>query len=136
MIFQHYSGLQEDFVNREGLAAKNKYEQVLALDTSEIRAYNGIRKILLSQKHKELQVIQLYQQASANIPTNLRIKRRLYSEYIKAALGNKKIIGHLNIPDGRILTYVKERYEELLLQNYPNKKNLEKELSKINKYIA
>ncbi|MFC4686127.1 tetratricopeptide repeat protein [Epilithonimonas pallida] len=117
-------------------AAKNKYEQVLALDTSEIRAYNGIRKILLSQKHKELQVIQLYQQASANIPTNLRIKRRLYSEYIKAALGNKKIIGHLNIPDGRILTYVKERYEELLLQNYPNKKNLEKELSKINKYIA
>ncbi|SDF51160.1 tetratricopeptide repeat protein [Epilithonimonas hungarica] len=117
-------------------AAKNKYEQVLALDASEIRAYNGIRKILLSKKHKELEVIQLYQQASANIPTNLRIKRRLYSQYTKAALGNKKITGQLNIPGGRILTYVKERYEELLLQNYPNKKNLEKELAKIDKYIA
>ena len=117
-------------------AAKTKYEQVLSLNASEIRAYNGIRKILLSKKNKELQVIQLYQQASANIPNDLRIKRRLYNQYAKAALGNKKIIGQLNIPGNRILTYVKERYEELLLQNYPNKKNLEKELIKINKYIA
>ena len=116
-------------------ASKIKYEQVLSLDPVEIRAYNGIRKILLSKKNKELQVIQLYQQAANNIPDNKRIKRRLYNQYSKIALGNEKIAAQLNIPN-RILVYVKEKYEELLLQNYPNRKNLENELAKINKYIA
>lgn len=116
-------------------AAKAKYEQVLTLDAAEIRAYNGIRKILLSKKNKELQVIQLYQQAASNIPDNKRIKRRLYNQYSKVAVGNKKVAAQLNIPN-RILVYVKNKYEDLLLQNYPNRKNLEKELAKINKCIA
>jgi hypothetical protein len=117
-------------------AAKTKYEQVLTLDATEIRAYNGIRKILLAKKNKELQVIQLYQQAVANIPNEKRIKRRLYNQYAKAALGNKKIVDQLNIPNSRPLLFVRQKYEEMLLQGYPNKKNLERELAKINKYIS
>lgn len=115
--------------------AKNKYQEVLSIDPTEIRAYNGIRKIFLAKKKQEYQVIQLYQQAVDNIPNNLRIKKRLYNQYIKVALGNKKVASQLNIP-GRILVYVKEQYEALLLQNYPGKKNLRKELEKVNKYIA
>ena len=72
--------------------AKNTYEEVLGLDPTEIRAYNGIRKILLNKKNREYQVIQLYEQALVNIPTNIRIKQRLYNEYFKVALGNKKIL--------------------------------------------
>lgn len=115
--------------------AKSKYQEVLAIDPAEVRAYNGIRKILLSKKNQESQVIQLYQQAANNIPNNLKIRRRLYSQYVKVALGNKKLIPQLNIP-GRILMHVKGQYETLLNQNYPNKKNLAKELAKINKYIT
>lgn len=118
-------------------AAKAKYEQILTIDASEIRAYNGIRKILLAKKNKELQVIQLYQQAATYMPTEGRFKQRLYNQYAKAALGNKKIISQLNIPNTRPLLFVKQKYEEMLvLQNCANKKNLEKELAKINKYIA
>ena len=117
-------------------AAKTKYEQALALDTSEVRAYNGIRKILLAKKNKELQVIQLYQQAISNLPNNVRFRQRLLNQYANAALGNKKILTQLNIPSSRPLLYVKEKYEEMLLQNCPNQKNIQKELAKINKYIA
>lgn len=113
--------------------AKNTYEEVLGLDPTEIRAYNGIRKILLNKKNREYQVIQLYEQALVNIPTNIRIKQRLYNEYFKVALGNKKILNQLNIP-GRPLFYVKEKYESLLLE-YPEKKNLENQIAKIQKYI-
>lgn len=113
--------------------AKNVYEDVLVIDPTEIRAYNGIRKILLSKKNKEYQVIQLYEQALANIPTNVRIKQRLYNEYFKAALGNKKVFQKLNI-SGRPLVYIKEKYESLLTEN-PGQKNLEKQLAKVQKYI-
>ena len=47
--------------------AKSIYQDVLAIDPTEVRAYNGIRKILLNKKNKEFEVIQLYQQAVDNI---------------------------------------------------------------------
>lgn len=113
--------------------AKTTYEQVLAIDPSEVRAYNGIRKILLNKKNKEFEVIQLYQQALTHIPNNLRIKRSLYNEYSKAALGNRKVLQQINIP-GRMLLHVKSKYEEMI-SAYPEKKNLQKQLEKIEKYI-
>jgi len=113
--------------------AKSTYQEVLAIDPTEVRAYNGIRKILLNKKNKEFEVIQLYQQAVANIPNNLRIRRSLYNEYSKAALGNKKVLQKINMP-GRMLLHVKSKYEEMIA-NYPEKKNLQKQLEKIEKYI-
>lgn len=121
--------------NGRYVRAKNKYEDVLDIDPSEIRAYNGIRKILLSKKNQELPVIELYQDALTNVPESKKIKRRLYNQYTKVALGNHKIVDQLDVPNERVLVFVKEKYEELLSQNYHNKKNLEKELEKINKYI-
>lgn len=113
--------------------AKNTYQEVLTIDPTEIRAYNGIRRILLNKKNKEFEVIQLYQRALTHIPNNLRIKRGLYNEYCKAALGNRKVLQKINIP-GRMLLYVKSKYEEMLVA-YPEKKNLQKQLEKIEKYI-
>ncbi len=114
--------------------AKSIYEEVLALDPAEIRAYNGIRKILLGQKNKEYEVVKLYEQALINIPSNKRIKQRLYNEYFKAAIGNRKVLNKLNI-SGRPLVYVKQKYESLLLE-FPEKKNLESQIAKIQKYIS
>ena len=113
--------------------AKSTYQEVLTIDPTEIRAYNGIRRILLNKKNKEFEVIQLYQQALTHIPNNLRIKRSLYNEYSKAALGNRKVLQQINIP-GRMLLHVKSKYEEMIA-NYPEKKNLQKQLEKIEKYI-
>ena len=113
--------------------AKSTYQEVLTIDPTEVRAYNGIRKILLNKKNKEFEVIQLYQQALKHIPNNLRIKRSLYNEYSKAALGNRKVLQQINIP-GRMLLHVKSKYEEMIAA-YPEKKNLQKQLEKIEKYI-
>lgn len=113
--------------------AKSTYQEVLTIDPTEVRAYNGIRKILLNKKNKEFEVIQLYQQALTHIPNNLRIKRSLYNEYSKAALGNRKVLQQINIP-GRLLLHVKSKYEEMITA-YPEKKNLQKQLEKIEKYI-
>ncbi len=118
--------------NRLALARKT-YEDVLILDSAEIRAYNGIRKILLSQKKKEYEVIQLLKQALAKLPNNVRIEQRLYSEYFKAAIGNNKVLNKLDI-EGRLLVFVKNRYESLL-QQYPEKLNLQKQIDKVDKYI-
>ncbi|QBO59516.1 tetratricopeptide repeat protein [Chryseobacterium salivictor] len=113
--------------------AQTTYQEVLVIDPTEVRAYNGIRKILLSKKNKEYEVIQLYQQALIHLPNNLRIKRSLYNEYFKAALGNRKVLNKINI-SGRMLTYVKGKYEEII-ETYPEKKNLQKQLEKLEKYI-
>lgn len=115
--------------------AKTTYQQVLSLDETEIRAYNGIRKILLKEKHKELEVIQLYQQAISNLPNHFRLKRGLYGEYLRASIGNQKLFRQLNLTSGRPLSFVKEKYDALL-QERPDNKNLQKQVAKINKYIA
>ncbi|MEN2436825.1 hypothetical protein AAH994_15535 [Weeksellaceae bacterium A-14] len=113
--------------------ATRTYKQVLDIDPTEIRAYNGIRKILLNKKNKEYEVIQLYQKALVYFPDNIRIKRRLYNEYFKVAIGNKKVLQEINFP-GRLLLHVRNKYEEMLA-DYPEKKNLQKQLEKIEKYI-
>jgi hypothetical protein len=56
------------------------------------------------------------------------------SSCFKASLGNKKVFQKLNI-SGRALTYVKTKYEELLI-GHPEKKNIQNQLNKINKYIS
>ncbi|ROI14955.1 tetratricopeptide repeat protein [Epilithonimonas hominis] len=115
--------------------AKTTYQQVLSLDGTEIRAYNGIRKILLKEKHKELEVIQLYQQALSNLPNHFRFKRSLYGEYLRASIGNQKLFKQLNLTSGRPLSFIKQHFDTLL-QERPDNKNLQKQVAKINKYIA
>ncbi|HAP94967.1 MAG TPA: hypothetical protein DCP54_04300, partial [Chryseobacterium sp.] len=122
---------------RQGRFAKAKttYQQVLALDSTDLRAYNGIRKILLKEKHKELEVIQLYQQALSNLPNNLRFKRSLYGEYLRASIGNQKLFKQLNLTSGRPLSFVKQCFDTIL-QERPNNKHIQKQVAKIDKYIA
>ena len=115
--------------------AKSTYQQVLTIDGTEIRAYNGIRKILLKEKHKELEVIQLYQQALTNLPNHFRFKRSLNGEYLRASIGNQKLFKQLNLTSGRPLIFIKQQFESLL-QEKPDNKNLQKQLIKIDKYIS
>ncbi len=115
--------------------AKSTYQQVLTLDNTELRAYNGIRKILLKEKHKELEVIQLYQQALSNLPNNFRLKRSLYGEYLRSSIGNQKLFKQLNLTSGRPLSFVKQHFDSLL-QERPDNKNLQRQVAKIDKYIA
>ncbi|GGG43537.1 tetratricopeptide repeat protein [Epilithonimonas arachidiradicis] len=122
---------------RQGRFAKAKtiYQQILSIDNSELRAYNGIRKILLKEKHKELEVIQLYQQALSNVPNNFRLKRSLYGEYLRASIGNQKLFRQLNLTSGRPLSFVKQKFDDLLLE-HPNNKNIQNQVAKIDQYIA
>lgn len=113
--------------------AKNTYEQVLSIDPSEIKAYNGIRKVLLAKKNKEFEVIQLYQNAVTNLPNNLKFRQRLYNEFYNAAMGNKRVLHKLTI-SGSPLLFVKEKFEAMI-QEYPDRKNLIGQIAKINKYI-
>jgi len=122
---------------RQGRFAKAKttYQQILSIDSSELRAYNGIRKILLREKHKELEVIQLYQQALSNVPNNFRLKRSLYGEYLRASIGNQKLFKQLNLTAGRPLSFVKQQFYGLL-EERPHNKNIQRQVAKIDQYIT
>jgi len=82
--------------NGELTLATNIYNQVIALDSNEIRAYDGLRKVLLQNKYKELEVLQLYSTALNQNPTNLVLKERVAKEYMRLALGNTKYVNQLN----------------------------------------
>lgn len=113
--------------------AKEVYENILLLDPKEIRVYNGLRKILLRGKNKEFEVIKLYERALSFMPDNLRLKRALYNEYFKAAVGNRKVAKQLGIP-GRLLDYTRDRYLEIAAE-YPEKLNIQNQIKKIDRYI-
>ncbi|MDQ1858421.1 M48 family metallopeptidase [Chryseobacterium sp. WLY505] len=113
--------------------AKQVYAHIISQFPNEIRAYDGMRKTLLSQKNKEWEVILMFRAALVLKPENIDLKKRLYREYMNASLGNKKI-KKLIAFDGNLLTEVKEKYEGLTNINTRGKKN-DKQYSKICKMV-
>ncbi len=113
--------------------ARTIYDQIISTIPQEIRAYDGIRKIMLVKGKQEFEVIKVYKNALQLNPGNIRIKERLFKEYFKVAIGNKKISTTVNLGK-RTLLDVKEKYENFLL-NHPNKKNIAKQLERINRMI-
>jgi|GEM_PF-940318 len=113
--------------------AKQIYQQIILQYPGEIRAYDGIRKILLSQKKKEWEVILMFKSALLLNPNNLQLKQRLYKEYFNAVLGNKKIKKAINF-NGRLLDEVKQKYETFV-QNHPNNANLQQQFLKIKRLL-
>lgn len=79
--------------------ARSIYNQVISINSNEIRAYDGIRKILLQDKYKELEVLDLYLNGYNLNPTNVYFKQRIAKEYMRLALGNKKFKEYLNFPE-------------------------------------
>jgi hypothetical protein len=111
--------------------AKQIYQQILLQFPNEIRAYDGMRKVILSQKNKEWEVILMFKAALIANPNNTDLQKRLYREYFNAALGNKKIKNLINF-NGRLLADIKQKFESFL-QNNPNDKTLQKQYAKINR---
>lgn len=113
--------------------AKQIYQQIIVQYPSEIRAYDGMRKVLLSQKKKEWEVILMFKAALLLNPNNSELKQRLYKEYFNAVLGNKKIKKAINF-NGRLLSDIKQKYETFV-QNNPNNKNLQDQYAKISRLL-
>lgn len=113
--------------------AKQIYQQIISQYPNEIRAYDGMRKVLLSQKKKEWEVILMFKSALLLNPNNIELKQRLYREYLNAAVGNKKVKNAINF-NGRLLGEIKQKYE-VFLQNNPSNKNIEQQLNKIQRLI-
>lgn len=82
--------------NGELSLATNLYNQVISLNVNEIRAYDGLRKVLLQSKYKELEVLQLYSVGLNQNPSNLVFRERVAKEYMRLALGNKKFVNQFN----------------------------------------
>lgn len=66
-------------------------------------------------------------------PGNVDLKQRLHNEYLKAAIGNKKVKNQSAIGNN-LLNQVKAKYEDILQAN-PNKKNVQRQLEKVNRLI-
>lgn len=76
--------------------ATNLYNQVIAMNSNEIRAYDGLRKVLLQSKYKELEVLQIYSTGLNQNPNSLIFRERVAKEYMRLALGNKKFVNQFN----------------------------------------
>ncbi|SDJ50180.1 tetratricopeptide repeat protein [Chryseobacterium jejuense] len=109
--------------------AKKIYQKIIVQFPNEIRAYDGMRKALLSQKNKEWEVILMFKAALLTAPDNIELQQRLNKEYVNAATGNKKIVKLIG-SKGRLLTDVKKQYESPTQRGYRNV-NMQEQYSKV-----
>ncbi len=79
------------------------YYEIIGLDVNEVRAYDGIRKILLQDQFRELEVLQLYLTNYNENTINPIFSERIAKEYMRLALGNKKFTQELNYPQDLLL---------------------------------
>ncbi len=121
---------QASLKRRSGLfvEARTIYEQVITINSNEIRAYDGIRKILLQERYKELEVLNLYLNGYNLNPTNVFFKQRIAKEYMRLALGNKKFNDQLNLPED-LLEKAKSYLEQAKLE-IPTDEQIQKLLEK------
>lgn len=112
--------------------AKEIYQQILQTNPQEVRAYDGLRKCIFQQPKQEKLYMQMLENAVAQYPDDKLLKQRLYSQYVKIALGNKKVSKQKN---ANLLSYTKQKME-LLAAQYPNDLCLQKQLEKINNRIG
>lgn len=104
--------------NGDIVLSKQLYQQIITLDNSEIRAYDGMRKTLLLEKYKELEVLQLYSNGYNLNPNNPVFQERLSKEYMRLSLGNKKFVLQLN-NESDLLELAKSSFNQLR-NNYPD----------------
>lgn len=97
-VFRNRSGS-----NRNMEAALDIYNEVIVLDAKEVRAYDGIRKVLLQSKYKELEVLQVFSNYLVVNTVSPIFKERVAKEYMRLALGNKKFANQLNSPNDLLL---------------------------------
>lgn len=113
--------------------AKVIYDEVILTNPAEIRAYDGIRKILLKTKYKELEVLQLYLNGMAQNIGNANFKERVAREYMRLSLGNKKFTDQLN-DNQDLLEKAKQYFEEAKLI-LPTNEQIQKQLEKSERKI-
>lgn len=106
------------------------YNQILAIDSAEIRAYDGKRKILLQERYKELEVLNLYIGAYTLHPTNLKLKERIAKEYMRLALGNKKFKNQLLQDVNEDVLQKAKTYLEQIKIEIPTDEQVEEQLQK------
>jgi hypothetical protein len=104
----------------ELLEAKSIYQQIISINVSEIRAFDGLRKTLLLEKFKELEVLQLYNFGLKENPASPIFKERLAKEYMRLALGNKKFANQLD-QNANLLEVADSVFLQLKNEN-PNKR--------------
>lgn len=109
--------------------AKKIYQKIILQFPNEIRAYDGMRKVLLSQKNKEWEVILMFKAALLIAPDNIELQQRLNKEYVNAATGNKKIVKLIGF-NGRLLTDIKKQYESPTQRRSRNA-NMQEQYSKV-----
>lgn len=109
--------------NGELIESQQLYQQIINIDSNEIRAYDGLRKLLLLDKYKELEVIQLYSSGFNSNPNNPIFQERLSKEYMRLSLGNKKFANQLN-SQGDLLVLAKSSLNQLR-NNYPDNEQFE-----------
>lgn len=82
--------------NGNYVLSEQLYNQIILLESQDLRAYFGLRKTYLMQKHKEYNVVRLFEQAYNNNPEDIRIICQLAKEYTSIALGNRQVYQLLN----------------------------------------
>lgn len=128
--------LREAAVKRRAgsfIDARAIYDEVIIISPSEIRAYDGIRKILLKTKYKELEVLQLYLNGMSQNIGNANFKERVAREYMRLSLGNKKFTEQLN-ENQDLLEKAKQYFEEAKLV-LPTSEQIQKQLEKSERKI-
>lgn len=84
---------------RKWKAAKKIYEQIITVQPDEIRAYDGLKKIILSLDKNNLSEILNVYLSELNInPNNVSFYERLACFYSSIAQGNKKLSHEISSP--------------------------------------
>lgn len=95
--------------------ARDIYDQIITINPMEVRAHDGIRKILLQDKYNEVEVLSLFINSLNQSPTFLPFKARVAQEYMRIALGNKKFVNQLNSSQDLLLTS-KELFDQIRVE--------------------
>lgn len=78
-------------VEENYILSENLYNQIINQWPNERAAYFGLRKTFLSQKHKEYNVVKLFEQSIQTNPEDVVLICQLAKEYTSIALGNKEV---------------------------------------------
>ncbi len=71
--------------------AEAKYREAISLMPTDIRFYDGLRKVLILQKDKVQTMVELYQSGYAANPNNAAFAARLADVYCQLEMGNKAV---------------------------------------------
>lgn len=89
------------------------YRDIISTESSEIRAYNGLRKIYLYSKYKELDVYKLYYDAYNLNDSDRNLIEGLAKESMRLSVGNKKFCTDLGLPPRELLKQSHDYFFEL-----------------------